>query len=94
VDIGEQHTGILLATTAMGALETIQGSEYGLGTRALCCTALATAGSPQAADLQRRAGAYARELRGLIRDPVLRHGFSTRPMVAALLAHDFEALSG
>ncbi len=94
VDIGEQHTGILLATTAMGALETIQGSEYGLETRALCCAALASAGSPQAADLQRRAGAYARELRDLIRDPQLRHGFATRPMVAALLAHDFEALSG
>ncbi|MEY4545252.1 MAG: hypothetical protein RL685_1447 [Pseudomonadota bacterium] len=93
VDIGEQHTGILLATTAMGALETIQGSEYGLETRALCCGALATAGSPQTADLQRRAGAYARELCDLIRDPHLRHGFATRPMVAALLAHDFDALS-
>jgi tetratricopeptide (TPR) repeat protein len=93
VDIGEQHTGILLATTAMGALETIQGSEYGLETRALCCGALATAGSPQTADLQRRAGAYARELCDLIRDPQLRHGFATRPMVAALLAHDFDALS-
>ena len=33
VDIGEHHTGILLATTALGAIETIQGSEYGLATR-------------------------------------------------------------
>ncbi|MEO8183759.1 MAG: protein kinase [Deltaproteobacteria bacterium] len=94
VDIGEQHTGILLATTAMGALETIQGSEYGLETRGLCCASLATAGSPQAADLQRRAGSYARELRDLIRDPILRNSFSARPVVAQLLANDVEALSG
>ncbi len=94
VDIGEQHTGILLATTAMGALETIQGSEYGLETRGLCCAALASAGSPQAADLQRRAGSYARELRDLIRDLPLRHSFAARPVVASLLANDVEALSG
>jgi tetratricopeptide (TPR) repeat protein len=94
VDIGEQHTGILLATTAMGALETIQGSEYGLETRGLCCASLVTAGSPQAADLQRRAGSYARELRDLIRDPILRNSFSARPVVAQLLANDVEALSG
>jgi hypothetical protein len=94
VDIGEQHTGILLATTAMGALETIQGSEYGLETRGLCCAALTSAGSPQAADLQRRAGSYARELRDLIRDLPLRHSFAARPVVASLLANDVEALSG
>src|SRR6185436_16854983 len=48
VDIGEQHTGIMLATTAMGAIETLQGSEYGLPTRLLCSEALAKATSPQA----------------------------------------------
>ena len=90
VDIGEQHTGILLATTAMGAIETIQGSEYGLETRSLCCAALLTAGSPQAADLRRRAGNYARELRDLIRDLPLRHSFATRQVVASLLAEDPE----
>ena len=85
VDIGEQHTGILLATTAMGAIETIQGSEYGLETRALCCEALATAGSPQAEELRSRAASYATELRGLIRDHQLNESFATRPLVAALL---------
>jgi hypothetical protein len=85
VDIGEQHTGILLATTAMGAIETIQGSEYGLETRSLCCGALVTVGSPQAAELVRRAGVYARELRDLVRDPVLRQSFGARPVVALLL---------
>lgn len=94
VDIGEQHTGILLATTAMGAIETIQGSEYGLETRLLCCEALATAGSPQASELRRRAGTYARDLHGLIRDPELRQSFGSRPLVAPLLAEDLEAVSG
>jgi hypothetical protein len=94
VDIGEQHTGILLATTAMGAIETIQGSEYGLETRMLCCAALATAGSPQARELRRRAGFYARDLHELIRDPDLRHSFGTRPLVAPLLAEELEAASG
>lgn len=93
VDIGEQHTGILLATTAMGAIETIQGSEYGLETRLLCCDALAIAGSPQAAELRRRAGMYARELSDLIRDPQLRLGFTARAIVAPLLAAPEVAVS-
>jgi hypothetical protein len=92
VDIGEQHTGILLATTAMGAIETIQGSEYGLETRMLCCAALATAGSPQATELRRRAGGYARELHDLIRDPELRQTFGSRRIVAPLLARELEAV--
>jgi serine/threonine protein kinase/tetratricopeptide (TPR) repeat protein len=94
VDIGEQHTGILLATTAMGAIETIQGSEYGLETRTLCCAALATAGSPQAKELRRRAGSYARELHDLIRDPQLRQTFGSRALVAPLLAEEMDAVSG
>ena len=94
VDIGEQHTGILLATTAMGAIETIQGSEYGLETRTLCCDALATAGSPQANELRRRAGEYARELHDLIRDAQLRQSFGNRPLVAPLLAEAARAVGG
>jgi tetratricopeptide (TPR) repeat protein/tRNA A-37 threonylcarbamoyl transferase component Bud32 len=88
VDIGEQHTGILLATTAMGAMETIQGSEYGLETRALCCEALATAGSPQATELRYRAGRYAHQLSSLIRDSELRQSFGARPLVAPFLADE------
>ena len=78
----------------MGAIETIQGSEYGLETRMLCCAALATAGSPQATELRRRAGSYARDLHELIRDPELRQTFGTRALVAPLLAEDLEAVSG
>jgi serine/threonine protein kinase/tetratricopeptide (TPR) repeat protein len=85
VDLGEQHTGILLATTALGALQTLQGSEYGLETRALCCDALQRAGSPQAAELWDKAQGYAVQLLEQIRDPELREKFCRRSEVALLL---------
>jgi tetratricopeptide (TPR) repeat protein len=85
VDIGEQHTGILLSTTAMGAIETIQGSEYGLETRAICCEAMRNARSPQAEEMSRRAAQYARELVEATRDPQLREMFLRRPLIAKLL---------
>ena len=85
VEIGEQHTGILLATTAMGAIETIQGSEYGLETRAICCDAMRKAGSPQAGGMTRRAAVHARKLAESIRDPQLGRLFRQRPVVMSLL---------
>lgn len=85
VDIGEHHTGILLATTAMGAMETIQGSEYGLATRALCCEALRRAGSPQAEDMLRRAAVWVKQLATTIRDDELRTRFLARRPAVALL---------
>ena len=88
VDIGEQHTGILLATTAMGAIETIQGSEYGLETRALCCEALESAGSPQAPEMRARAVRHARRLLEGIRDAELKKTFVSRPMVTTLLSEE------
>jgi eukaryotic-like serine/threonine-protein kinase len=91
VDIGELHTGILLATTAMGAMETIQGSEYGLSTRALCCAALRRAGSPQAEDMLRRAGLWVKTLSATIRDDELRKRFLARAPAAALLVLNPEA---
>jgi tetratricopeptide (TPR) repeat protein len=87
-DIGEHHTGILLATTAMGAIETIQGSEYGLETRALCLEALEKSGSPQALDMQRRGQAYARALYDNIRDPELKQMFLKRAVVAKLFGNE------
>lgn len=92
VDIGEAHTGILLATTAMGAIETIQGSEYGLETRALCCEALEKAGSPQADDMRARAKGYTLGLLESIRDPELRDTFTRRPIVAHMLGIEPAAL--
>ncbi len=85
VDIGEQHTGILLATTAMGAIETVQGSEFGLETRALCCEALERAGSPQAVEMKRRAAVYAQAIHDWVRDPHLRRLYRQRPLARVLL---------
>jgi tetratricopeptide (TPR) repeat protein len=85
VDIGEQHTGILLATTAMGAMETIQGSEYGLSTRALCCEALKRAGSPQAAEMIARGATWVHGLATSIRDDELRARFLARRAARVLL---------
>jgi tetratricopeptide (TPR) repeat protein len=81
VDIGEQHTGILLATTAIGAIETIQGSEFGMETRAICCEALDSAGSPQVGEIRKRAASHAAELLGYIRDRHYRELFVRRPAV-------------
>ena len=85
VDIGEAHTGILLATTAAGAIETVQGSEYGLETRALCLHALRAANSPQAKEMGARSAQYARGLLGFIRDPELRQKYATRSVVQTLV---------
>jgi eukaryotic-like serine/threonine-protein kinase len=85
VDIGEHHTGILLATTAMGAIETIQGSEYGLTTRGLCVEALEKAGSPQARELAARAVAHVKALLNGIRDTELKRMFLQRPFVKKLV---------
>jgi serine/threonine protein kinase/tetratricopeptide (TPR) repeat protein len=87
VEMGEQHTGILLATTAMGAIETLQGSEYGLFTRALCCEALRKAGSPQAEEMRSRASDHVRRLLSYIRDPVLKGLFLRRRVVRDILGN-------
>lgn len=85
VDIGEQHTGILLATTAMGAMETIQGSEYGLATRALCCEALKRSGSTQAHDMIERGANWVSGLAATIRGLEVRERFLKRPPARVLL---------
>ncbi len=85
VEMGENHTGILLATTAMGAIETLQGSEYGLPTRALCCDALVRAGSPQAHEIRERARGYVQRLVEHIRDAVFRDLFLKRRVVLEIL---------
>jgi hypothetical protein len=86
VDMGEEHTGILLATTALGAIDTLQGSEYGLATRALGCETLRVARSPQAEEMRERAARYARSLLEHIRDPSFRRSFVERRVVHAVLS--------
>jgi serine/threonine protein kinase/tetratricopeptide (TPR) repeat protein len=85
VDTGEIHAAVLLATTALGAVETLQGCEFGLEIRVLAADALKRAGSPQAPLAQQRAADYAATLMATIRDPRLRTLFARRPLLAALL---------
>jgi serine/threonine protein kinase/tetratricopeptide (TPR) repeat protein len=84
-EIGEHHTSILLATTALGAIETVQGSEYGLETRALCCQALRRAGSLQASEMVARAAAFIRKVADSIREKELRALFFGRSAVRSVL---------
>lgn len=91
VELGEQHNGVLLATTAMGAIEMLQGSEYGLHTRALCWQALRMAGSPQSNEAQRRAGDYVLRLLGQIRHPDFQESFRNRRMVREILEGQLES---
>lgn len=84
VDAGEMHSGTLLATTALGAVETLQGCEYGLEIRVLCADALKRAGSPQAPLAHQRAVDHAQTLMRGIRDDRLRKLFVKRPFVAGL----------
>jgi tetratricopeptide (TPR) repeat protein len=84
VDAGEVHAATLLATTALGAVETLQGCEYGLEIRVLCADALKRAGSPQAPSARQRAVDYAAALVATIRDARLKRRFAERPLVATL----------
>jgi len=85
VDQGEMHAATLLATTALGAVETLQGCEYGLEIRVLCADALKRSGSPQAPQARQRAVDYGVALMNTIRDLRLRALFPHRPAIAALL---------
>jgi serine/threonine protein kinase/tetratricopeptide (TPR) repeat protein len=85
-DAGEMHAATLLATTALGAVETLQGCEYGLEIRALCAEALGRAGSPQAPSARERAVDHAIALSNTIRSARYRRLFGERPKVARLLA--------
>jgi eukaryotic-like serine/threonine-protein kinase len=84
VDAGEVHAATLLATTALGAVEALQGCEYGLEIRVLCADALKRAASPQAPAARQRAVDYASALMSTIRDPRLKRRFTERPLVTTL----------
>jgi serine/threonine protein kinase/tetratricopeptide (TPR) repeat protein len=84
VDAGEVHAATLLATTALGAVEALQGCEYGLEIRVLCADALKRAASPQAPQARQKAVDYAAALVGTIRDTRLKRRFAERPLVTTL----------
>lgn len=93
VDIGEPHTGILLATTAIGAIAAMQGSEYGLETVSMCWNTLQRAGSPQADEARRSGLARSLQIGELIRDARLKNLFFKRPLVRALVEADRQTVS-
>jgi predicted ATPase len=86
---GDTQAGVMLATTALGAVEAMEGSEYGIHIRALCARAVSDAlggdrlgSSPtMAADVCRRSLAHVDKVAGYIRDPRLRELFFQRPSV-------------
>jgi tetratricopeptide (TPR) repeat protein len=84
VDLGEMHTATLVATTALGAVENLQGCEFGLEIRSLCADALKRAGSPQAPSAHQRAVDFAQALLNNVRDARMRKLFTQRPVNAAL----------
>ncbi len=86
VDAGEHHTGALLARTALGAVESIRGSEYGVEVRALACDALRRAAPLSVGDAYERARSHVQKVAGFIRDPELRKCFFARTPVDQILS--------
>ncbi|WP_437736915.1 serine/threonine-protein kinase [Sorangium sp. So ce1335] len=89
VDAGEVHTGVLLARTALGAVEA-SSSEYGIEVRDLCCAALQKGAPASAADAYHRAAAHVRMVAGYIRDARLKALFLERTVVRRILAAEAE----
>jgi tetratricopeptide (TPR) repeat protein len=85
VDAGELHSGVLIARTALGAVETVS-SEYGVEIRGLSCEALRKGAPGSAREACQRAVAHARKVMGFVRDPRLAALFLRRPAVLHLAA--------
>jgi tetratricopeptide (TPR) repeat protein len=84
-ELGEVHTATRLASTALGTLESLQGTEYGLEVRVLCARALQRSGSPEAAMAWTRAASFARAKLNSLRDARFRRMFAQRPLIQDLL---------
>jgi tetratricopeptide (TPR) repeat protein len=91
VDAGEHHTGALLARTALGAVESVGTSEYGVEVRALACEALSRAAPISAEDAYHRAARHVRRVAANIRDPELQRLFFLRPIVDNILVNAGDA---
>jgi hypothetical protein len=85
VDVGELHSGALLARTALGSAETVS-SEYGVELRVLACEALRKSSPGSAREACERAIHHARKILDSIRDPQLVGLFGRRPAMLALVA--------
>jgi len=85
VDAREHHTGVLLARTALGAIESTS-CEYGIEVRSLCTDALRRASPLGLRDALFRASAHVRAVAANVRDPRLRELFLRRAVVARILS--------
>jgi len=105
VAIGDSQAGVLLATTALGSVEAMEGSEYSIEVRSLCCETVIHALEKDSregavptmtADVCRRALNQVDKVAGYIRDLRLRELFFQRPPVRAIVgqAMRFASLSG
>ncbi len=85
IDVGEVHSGVLLARTALGVVETAS-CEYGLEIRALAVEALRKGAPSSAREAASRAVAHARQVLGHVRDERLAALFVRRPVVGRIVA--------
>ncbi len=85
VDLGEVHSGVLLARTALASVESVP-SEYSLEVRALCCEALRKGAPPSGREACQRTVEHVRRVFGYVRDPRLSALFLRRPVVERILA--------
>jgi len=90
VDAGELHTGVLLARTALGAIETAEASEYGIEVRALCVEALRRASPTTSRDAVERAADHIRAVAEHIKNAELRALYFKRPLIARILEEERE----
>jgi len=98
VDLGDAQAGVLLATNALGAVEAMEGSEYGIEVRSLCCDAVikalgkdAASGTTLTTDVCRRALDQVDKLAGYVRDARLREQFHERAPVRSIVEHALRA---
>jgi eukaryotic-like serine/threonine-protein kinase len=84
IEIGEVHTGILLASTAISAVDNIP-TEYGIEIRAHACEAFERSLSPSASMIRHRCASHILGVAERIRSEPLRRMFLERKPVQFLL---------
>jgi hypothetical protein len=86
-DAGELHSAVLLARTALGAVEA-GSSEYGIEIRDLACEVLRKGAPASAPDAYHRAALHVRKVASYVRDARHKDLFATRPAVRRILDED------
>ncbi|WP_050433317.1 serine/threonine-protein kinase PknK [Chondromyces crocatus] len=89
-DTNDLHAAVLLARTALGAVEA-GSSEYGIEIRDLACSVLARGAPASAPDAYHRAALHIRKVASYVRDQRHRELFTARPVVRRILDADRES---